>query len=393
MTPTGRRRELGLALFAVALGTNISTPLLLLYQERLGLSTFTTTALFAVYPLGLLPALVWAGPASDAFGRRQVMTPGVIASAIASGVLLGGRDHLVALFAGRLLLGAVSGVVFVAASAWMQELRSDPPSDPLWPSRLTAMLLFGGFGGGPFVAGSLAQWAPWPLTLPYLVHIATVGAGLVVLHRVPETVVAPAGRPIRPNLGVPPDARRPFLETVVPTSLAVFGFASLSLGLFPVLLRPAMQGIALFATGLVALITAAAIFGSQRLVAYLGVARATPMTMGFGAVGCALGVTAFAADLWPLVFPAGLALGVASGLGLTAGLRLIDVLTAPATRGAMTGAFYAIAYAAMTMPALVAAVAHTRTGYIAVLTTIAVTAVGAMLWLRRSTLRLPAIAR
>lgn len=375
------RRLLAVALFSVAFGTNVSTPLLLLYQDRLSLTNFTTTGLFAVYPIGLLPALLWAGPASDVLGRRRLMMPGIVASAVASLVMMLGRDHLAALYVGRLLLGAISGVVFVAASAWLQEV--EPTDDPLWPSRLTSMVLYGGFGAGPFVSGLLAQWAPWPLTLPYLVHIGLVGAGLVAMTRVPETVFAPRPGPIRPDLGLPPTARRPFLEVVAPTALAVFGFASLSLGLFPILLRPAMHGVALVATGIIAMLTAGAIFGAQRVVARIGIVRAAPLAMACGAVGCALGVVAFATDWWPLVFPSALALGAGSGLAVTAGLRFVDVLTAPQTRGAMTGAFYAVAYAAMTMPALVSSIARTRTGYIAVLSTMTALSVAAMFWLRR----------
>jgi len=368
-------------LFSVAYGTNVSTPLLLLYQDRLELTTFTTTALFAVYPIGLLPALLWAGPASDVLGRRKLMVPGIVASAFASGVMMLGRDHVAALFAGRLLLGAISGVVFVAASAWMQEV--EPTDDPLWPSRLTSMVLYGGFGGGAFVSGLLAQWAPWPYTLPYLVHVEMIGVGLVAMTRIPDIGFTPRPGPIRPDLGIPAEARRPFFEVVAPTALAVFGFASLSLALFPILLRPAMKGVALFATGIIALLTAGSIFGAQRVVAKIGIVRAAPLSMACGAIGCALGVTAFATDWWPLVFPASLALGAASGLAVTTGLRFVDVLTAPQTRGAMTGAFYAVAYAAMTMPALVASIAHSRRGFIVVLSAMTAMAVVAMFWLRR----------
>ena len=191
-----------MALLSVAFGTNVSTPLLLLYQDRLSLTTFATTALFAVYPLGLLPALLWAGPASDVLGRRRLMVPGITASAVASLVMMLGRDHTPALFAGRLLLGAISGVVFVAASAWMQEI--EPSEDPLWPSRLTSMVLYGGFGGGPFVAGVLAQWVPGPLTVPYLVHVAFVGVGLWAMTRVKEPTFVARPGPIRPDLGLPP---------------------------------------------------------------------------------------------------------------------------------------------------------------------------------------------
>ena len=53
----GPRRRLALWLFAVAAGTNVPTPLLLLYQDRLGLSASVVTALFGVYAAGLVPAL------------------------------------------------------------------------------------------------------------------------------------------------------------------------------------------------------------------------------------------------------------------------------------------------------------------------------------------------
>lgn len=372
---------MALALFSVAFGTNVSTPLLLLYQDRLDLTTFTTTALFAVYPIGLLPALLWSGPASDVLGRRRLIVPGIAASAVASVVMMLGRDSVVALFAGRFLLGAISGVVFVAASAWMQEI--EPSADPLWPSRLTSMVLYGGFGGGPFVAGVLAQWAPRPLALPYLVHIGLVGVGLWAMTRVPEVDFVRRPGPIRPDLGLPPGTRRPFVQVVAPTALAVFGFASLSLALFPLLLRPAMHGIALFVTGANALLTAGAIFGAQRVVARIGVVRSAPVALGFGAVGCGLGVIAFASGWWVVVFPAAVALGASSGMAVTTGLRFVDILTAPRTRGAMTGAFYAVAYAAMTAPALVTSIARTRTGYIAVLSTMTALAVVATVWLRR----------
>ena len=92
------RRRLGLALFAVAFGTNVSTPLLLAYQTRLDLSAWTVTALFAIYPIGLLPALLWGGPASDAVGRRPLTLPALAASAIASLLFIFGASSLATLF-------------------------------------------------------------------------------------------------------------------------------------------------------------------------------------------------------------------------------------------------------------------------------------------------------
>jgi hypothetical protein len=47
---------LSLVLFTVAFGTNIPVPRLLVYRDRLGLTTATLTAIFAVYAAGLTGA-------------------------------------------------------------------------------------------------------------------------------------------------------------------------------------------------------------------------------------------------------------------------------------------------------------------------------------------------
>jgi hypothetical protein len=375
------RQALALALFAVAFGTNVSTPLLLLYEERLDLSAWTVTALFAVYPLGLAPALAYSGPASDVLGRRALTVPGLVLSAAASFVLLLGADSLAALFLGRFLLGAVSGLVFVVASAWMQELGA---ADPVWATRLTSLVLYAGFGIGPFVSGVLGEWGPAPLVTPYVVHIALVLAAMAVIGTVPETVVPVPGRRITPNLGIPPASRSTFVRIVVPTALGVFGFPSLAFGLFPVLLRPAMESVAVFATGIVGVLAMSSIVPAQAWVGRVGPARAAPVGLAAGTLGCAIGTIAFLTDAWPLLFPASVCMGVASGLSMTAGLRFVDLITRPEDRGALTGAFYAAAYAAMTMPVIVATVAR-GIGFSPVLAVLTGVGAAGTIWLAGAT--------
>src|SRR4051794_41785042 len=95
------------ALFAVAAGTNVPTPLLLVYQERLGLSPEVLTSLFGVYAAGLVPALLVAGPLSDRVGRRRVAAPGVVLSALASVAIAAAGGALAHVFPPRFAQGVV----------------------------------------------------------------------------------------------------------------------------------------------------------------------------------------------------------------------------------------------------------------------------------------------
>ena len=379
MSPRGR---ILLALFAVGFGTNISSPLLLVYETHFALTRWEVTALFAVYPIGLAPALVYAGPASDVLGRRRVLLPGMALSALASLVMIAGADRIGLLFIGRLLLGVVSGLVFVVASAWIQE---SSPEDPMWAARLNSIVLYGGFGAGPFVAGILGEWAPWPRVLPYLPHLVLLIVGLIAVLPVPETVPLGSSRAIRPNLGLPPGTAGDFFRVVAPTAFAVFGFASLSFGLFPVLLRPAMAGIAVFVSGLIGVFTTSLIIPAQAWVGRLGPSRAAPIGLALGVGGCGLGTVAFLTDAWVLLFPAAMLLGAASGVAITAGLQLVELLTSPDDRGALTGTFYSFAYLWMIMPLIVSTAARGVGGFGPPLAAVTVIGAATGLWLRHAT--------
>jgi MFS family permease len=58
------------AIFAVAWGGNEFTPLLVMYRQADGFSNQLANLLLGSYVLGIIPALLIAGPLSDRFGRR-----------------------------------------------------------------------------------------------------------------------------------------------------------------------------------------------------------------------------------------------------------------------------------------------------------------------------------
>ncbi len=205
-----QQKILAAGLFVVAWGTNVSTPLILRYQDRLGLSDLGATGIFTVYVGGILVSLLFAGRLSDRFGRRPLILPFTAASAVASIVLIFGRDSLALLFAGRLLLGAVSGAVLSVGTAWLTELNSKPLDnrDRLHIAGVTTVMVYIGFGFGPITSALYERVGPSPLIVPYVLHAGATALVLLGMWNLPETKSPDRAVSLRPQLGVPASARR-----------------------------------------------------------------------------------------------------------------------------------------------------------------------------------------
>ncbi|SHG25201.1 MFS transporter [Geodermatophilus nigrescens] len=350
----GSRREtrrrldaLTFGLFTVALGTNIPTPLLLVYRRTLGLSDADLTAVFGCYAIGLIAALTVSGAASDRFGRRALVLPFAVVAGLVSLLFLPAAGSLPLLYLARLLQGVVSGVVFSVANAWLQELAG--PEGQQSAATRGAVSTSLGFAIAPAMSGVLAQYGPAPTTLPYLVHVAVVAVGLAALLTVPETVTE--RRPGRlMTLGLPPEARRPFRALLAPTAVGVFAFPAVAATLLPLLVVPGGVGPAY--AGLIGGLA----LGASAVAARVGrgIARGGPLGMAMGSAGLAVSVLAIVTRSEPLLLPASVLLGAGAGLCLTAGLTLTARLAPPQTRGAMNSAFYAFAYAGFGTPLLLA---------------------------------------
>jgi hypothetical protein len=303
---------------------------------------------------GLLPALLLGGPASDRRGRRAVALPFVVLSALASLTFLPGPWLVERLFVGRFLQGMVSGVVFGVGSAWVADVTMQQgAARAADAARRTTIALSAGFALGPLAGGLLGQWAPAPLATPYLVHVALLVTGLVLLLRVPDVSV-PSGTGPLLDLGIPAGAGRPFAWFVLPVGLCVFTFPSLSITVLPLELQRAMQGFDVAVTGVVAALTMSAGVLVQPFARRRGPVAVAWLAPVAGGAGILVAVAAAAVDLWPALLPAAVLLGAGYGLSLVAGLTATERLADPAQRGALTASFYAIAYLGFATPTLVA---------------------------------------
>jgi MFS family permease len=209
-------------MFGVAWGANQFSSLLLAYRLHAGISEKTADALFGVYALGLIPALLVLGPISDARRRRTIVAAAGLLSVLATAALIAGEHALSLLYVGRFLAGVCSGAAFAAGTAQITELPV-APYDPLAGeqagARRAAIALSAGFGLGALVAGLVAQWAPDPLIVAYVPHLIAKAVTLPLLIGTPETIARRQRVPaLRTILRVPPAGHVRFRRIVAPAA-------------------------------------------------------------------------------------------------------------------------------------------------------------------------------
>jgi len=349
-------------LAGVGWGSNQFTPMLLVYHQRLGLSTGTLEAMFGVYALGLIPGLLVGGPLSDARGRRAVVVPAAAVSLLATVAVMAGAHTPALLFVGRLLVGVSSGAVLGAGTAWVRELSASAPGGATRATavRRAAVAMTFGFAFGPLVAGLLAQWVPAPTVLAYVPHVALMTAVLALLSDVPETVPSGSARGLR--LAAPGIASASFRRVVAPMAPWVFVAPVVAFALLPSVVgaQRAADGIALTAaiTALTALSGVLIQPLARRLEAgaghnVAGVAGLLVMTAGM-----VLAAVAAQEDRTWMLVPCGVVFGSAYGLCLVAGLSEVQRIADENAVAGLTAAFYALTYLGFAVPYLLALAAH-----------------------------------
>ncbi|NKY45554.1 MFS transporter [Nocardia cerradoensis] len=346
------------AIFAIAWGGNEFTPLLVMYKND-GLPVTTVNLLLFEYVLGIVPALLIGGPLSDRYGRRRLMRPAPLITAVGSTLLAFGSGVVPMLSIGRVLCGVGLGLAMAVGSSWLKEL-SQPPfgpaSAPGTGARRSAMSLTGGFAIGAGVAGMLAQWAPWPATLAYLINVALCLIAAVWVLRAPETVAPqPVRKPLRDDLRVPAAGHRRFRRIALPLALWLFTSAAAAYAILPTLAADRVAGTPIAFSALITVITLGCGFAIQsvaRRIDLPGTARIAALSLALTTAGMAASVYAAATlHLWAVIATAAV-LGFGFGIGMVAGLQEIERIARPDDLAGLTAVFYSVSYLGFGSPAL-----------------------------------------
>ncbi|MEV6774108.1 MFS transporter [Nocardia sp. NPDC051030] len=379
------------AIFAIAWGGNEFTPLLVMYK-RDGLPVTTVDLLLFEYVLGIVPALLIGGPLSDRYGRRPLMRPAPLIAAAGSLLLAFGSSSVPMLSAGRVLSGVALGLAMAVGSSWLKEL-SQPPyaaeSASGIGARRSAMSLTGGFGVGAGVAGVLAQWGPWPNTLPYLINVALCVVAAVLIFRAPETTVPQANPPrLIDDLKVPAAGHQRFRLVALPLALWLFTCSATAYAIMPTLMMPKVQGAPIAFSALITVITLGFGFAIQSVARRIdrpGSIRLPALALSLVICGMALAAAASATlTLW-LTIATAIALGLGFGIGMVAGLLEIERIAGPSDLAGLNAVFYAVSYLGFGVPAVMAML-HDGTGvtYSVMFTVMTIAAAGCLAVVARS---------
>lgn len=356
-------RRVALLLFAVGWGANHFASLLQVYRQRLGLDAAAPQILFAMYALGLAPGLLLAGPVSDRYGRRAVVLPSALVAFAASALLGAGGASFSLLLVGRLAYGLGAGGVMSAGAAWLIELSFDAVA--AGPRRAT-IALSSGFGLGPLITGVLAQYAPEPTRLPFVLHLVVLGCALIVARATRDDSAdasADASARKRPLLRIElePSAWRKFLRGVAPMAPFVFGFPAIAFAALPSMLGGSLGPAPLVYTGALCALTLAAGVVAQPITRRFQPMVAARVGLATGTAGLLLGAWAVTSHVPGVLLIVAPLLGAAYGVCMTSGIQSVQRLARPEARGGVMGLFYLLTYFGFAAPYLLALAARNVT--------------------------------
>ncbi|MBP1183543.1 MFS transporter [Methylobacterium sp. PvR107] len=379
---------------ALVLGTFLAassapTPLYRFYQETYALSPIVTTAVFAVYALALLVALLVAGSLSDHLGRRPVIF-GAILLELAAMLLFVVSDGAGHLLAARTVQGIATGI---AASSLGAALVDVDRARGQLVNSLAPLL---GMAVGALGTSILVQYAPHPLHLVYAILGTMFAVQAVLLWLTAETGARRSGalQSLWPRVVVPPQVRRT-LVAVTPSNVAMWMLGGFYLSLVPSLVAVATGTRTPLIGG--AMVTALMLSGASAIAARRTRAANANLTVGTFAMmtGLAIVLAGMHGGSVPVLIGGTLLGGAGFGTGFLGALGMVIPLAQPVERAELLAAYYLQSYLALSLPALLAGYLVREIGYAATAdiyatTIIATGAVG--LFVRWSILSRPAAA-
>jgi MFS family permease len=336
--------------FAVTmLGTTLPTPLYVIYQAQFHFPTSLITVIYAVYAVGVLAALLAAGHSSDQVGRRPVLAA-AIGLSIISAVTFILAPSVGWLFAGRVLSGLSAGLMTGTATAALTETAR--PGSGRRASLVSTTANMGGLGLGPLLAGLLAQYAPQPTVLPFLIQLGLVVIAGLGLLLVPETVRQRTALSLRfRGLGIPQAGMAEFLAAGF-AGFAAFSVLGLFSSLVPTFLGSVLHDTSHATAGAVVFLAFAVGTCTQLAASRLPSRPVILAGLAIFLAALALIVAGLSAASMSLFLVATVVSGLAVGAVFMGSLATANRLAPAENRGQVISTYFVFAYVGLTVPVI-----------------------------------------
>jgi MFS family permease len=251
-----------------------------------------------------------------------------------------------------MLSGVAIALASGAGTAWITELLSQ--AERPRAALIATSANFLGLAIGSLLAGWLAQYAPWPLKLPFVAYAVLLAIVAVLVARTRETVPPRFGGVkalLAPRIGVPRAILASFAAPAI-TGFATFSLIGFYAALVPSLLRQRLQveNLAL-AGGVVAelfAISALAMIVTRNLTS----GRAMRAGLALLVPSLVLLVVADALASLPILIGATALVGVATGLGYRGSLQVINQIAPPLRRAEVASSYFIACFVGNSLPVI-----------------------------------------
>jgi MFS family permease len=337
----------------MAFGT-APTALWPLFETQDNFGTTMVTVAFATMVVGAAASFMTFGHLSDRLGRRRIIVPALLVGLVGIIIMIAWQS-LAGLLVGRFVNGLGVGLMASTATAYLSDLYFAAHPDrrgSARPALIGTAANLGGLALGPVVAGLLAQFAPAPLVIPFVL----LGLGMLVFSILtgisPETVDRQQGSTEKVSrIAFQPRQGRIF---IIGAASGVIAFATF--GLFSAVGAIITGEVLGMHAPLMLAASPFAVFAASAISQLALGARPLRFVIALGAIVLAVGlvlttITMFAPTLWMFMVGAVLA-GAGGGLLFKAGLTISVQSAVHRARAGVLALFFATVYLGMGIPAV-----------------------------------------
>ncbi|QDZ14645.1 MFS transporter [Humibacter ginsenosidimutans] len=335
----------------------VPTPLYAIYQRQDGFPTVILTVVFASYAVGVMLSLYLAGHISDWIGRRRIILASLLVNLLAAVLFLVWND-VAGLIVARFISGLGIGILAAAATAHLGELGAASDRSSGHSSIVATFANLGGIGLGPLIGGLIAIWTTSPLVIPYVLFAALFAAEGVLVAFVPETVEPRRDRVrYRPQRIAAPQTRRGAYWAAAIAAFAAFAVFGTFMGLSSTFLVGILAQHSPLLAGISPFIVFMAAATAQIVTSAIPITHQIRLAITLAVVGLAcVGLGAALASLALFLIGGGVT-GAGIGILFRGAMSTAAAVADAQHRGEAVAGIFLIAYAGMTVPPLLTAVA------------------------------------